>query len=325
MVEGMERNRPYLLDAGDSLLVASDIENTLLRYGEVSRRSGIPTHQIVLSFMSSLPIPRYEQLEEGALRWAGARADELWAPIFWIPVEIAQRMPVADEAGEDGLRGESDDEWSARIALHMVLAGLYDPQSGHFTDVPAALGIDLDDDEQAARVQDWLDGAADSELDALDPAPLWELPGTDDAASVYFSLGESYSDLFALSRYIGFDTALRMTDEISTRADEIDDETAKEAAAYAVTVARLVAVGVEDVDLDDIIADAEANVAVSQTTDEILGFALTEFSAALVEKRDQYQEQADRAVQEGSRLIDDAVPGEEQTTAMQAAAENTDD
>lgn len=323
MVKGMERIRPYLLEPGDSLLVASDVEGALLRYGEVARLSGIPIDRIVLSFMSSLPMPRYEKLADGELRWAGARAEELWAPIFWIPDEISQRMPVADAEAADGLRGESDDEWSARIALHMVLSGLYRPETGDFVDVPAALGVDLLNEDVATRVQDWLDGAADAELDGLDPSPLWQLPGDDDAASVYFTLKESYSDLFSLSRYIGFDTALRMIDEISSRSDEIEDDTAKEAAAYAVTVGRLVAIGVEDADLDDVIADAEANVVAAQTKDEILGFALTEFVAALVEARDEHKGRADRAVRSGTAAIDAASTQAERPSAMQVASEST--
>lgn len=324
MVMVMERMRPLLLEPGDSLLVTSDIEDTVLRYGELSTRTGIPGDQLVLSFMSSLPLPRYEPLGPGESRWLGAVATELWAPIFWIPEEIAQRMPVGDSEAEGGIRGESDDEWSARIALHMVLAGLYVPESGTFLDVPAALGIDLQDEKIAERVQDWLEGHVDEELDALDPTPLWTPKSGDvDTAGVYFSLRDTWEDLFALSRYIGFDSVLRILDEISTRADEISVETAKEAGSYAVTLARLVAAEIGDVDLEAILSDAEANISVSTSTEEVLGFALPELVAALIESRDHYRERANQVVASGNAAVSTADSPDEKPSARQIAARRT--
>lgn len=301
---GMTRFREHLLPAGDQLVVAPSMDDVHDRLQEISRRTGLDTSRFATTYMVTTPLPLYGLPDEPAPRWLGANASEIWSPIFWIPDEVARRWPIVDEDAEDGMRVEDTDEWALRIATHLALAGLYDPDTGYFLDVPEALGYDLQDPAVLQRFQDWLDGNPDEELEAIDPSPLWESDVSENAAlDAYQAVRATYIGLFALSRFIGFTQVLDFIDNLILDED-MDPAELKQNCAYAVTLARLLALPMDDPALDLVLGEAEANVEVSETRDELLGFALRDMTEALQNQLEVFRPDAEEAANEGLEALD---------------------
>ena len=77
---------------------------------------------------------------------------------------------------------ESTTTWSIRVALELSASGLYSIEEG-WIDVLATAGIDIDNEADLARIEEWQAGSPDAVLDsinldlhlALDNNPNWAL------------------------------------------------------------------------------------------------------------------------------------------------------
>ncbi|MCL6424376.1 hypothetical protein Bequi_13480 [Brachybacterium sp. JHP9] len=314
MVKGMKTHE-FLAAPGDALTPARDVDELHGRLEEMSLLTGLPPNRMVLSYLSSVPIPRYETLPEGESRWAGLKAEALKSPLFLLPENVHDRYPVAD--GEGGQRLETDDEWALRICLLVISTGLYDPTTGQWRDILASLGYDLDDESVRARIQDWMNGAEDPELEALDLDA--QFPDTDELIRVYDVAQEAFPGMFALSRWITFRGISEMIDRTQADHDQLTFEDVLEQMRYVVVLARHAARPLGDVDLDELIDDAESNIEVSRTTEELIGFAIVELDQALEEVIARFEPEAMKLVDAGVEALEGASPdlrdASEQTSA----------
>lgn len=171
--------RTFLLEAGEPLLLCRSGIQTAMRLRAFTQASGLPSESVLSSSLCAMPLPIYADFgidEHGRTRrrWAGTRPEMMWHPLMWLPDRLAGRYTIADSA--TGTSQVEDDElWAIRVAFELTTSGLYDPETGGWIDVLATVGIDVDDDLDLARVQDWLSGYPDEMLDRIDLGPYLEL------------------------------------------------------------------------------------------------------------------------------------------------------
>jgi hypothetical protein len=269
MHQGMKRMREHQLPSGDQLVVAPSMDDANDSLLEISRRTALAPQRFAPTYLSTTPLPLYGIPDEPTPRRAGSNAIELRSPVFWIPDDIAMRYPILDDTAPKGIQDETVDEGAVRIVTHMLLARLYDIETGYFLDVPMALGHDLTDPAVAERFQNWLEGKADPELDTLDPSPLWHA-----------------DSMQADTRGTGLDpTAI---------------------AAYDANLAQLVAVPMDDLALTRAIDETDANIDVCHTRGEVTGFALTGLAHTLQEQLDTLRPAAQEALHAGLEALDTA-------------------
>lgn len=175
--------RPMLLEAGEPLIVARSPVETAIRFGQWLEVSGMPPDALVMTNMSPIPLPAYPETWPGnQRRWKGTRAEIMWHPLMWLPRRVAHRYMIDDPDGGPA-RLESDEEWSVRVGLELVTAGLYEEATGGWVDILALAGIDAEDPEQIERVAGWLNGTPDEVLDHIDIGPLFDYEDDPDWAS----------------------------------------------------------------------------------------------------------------------------------------------
>lgn len=155
---------------GEILLLDENILAAPARAREFSAFSGIEMRDLVVSPLASVPVPMYNFAHTyagptGQRRWAGVRPEAMWHPLLWLPARLSSRYRYKDR--ENNTVFENDDQWAARVVMELTGAGLYDPATGEWVDVLATAGIDIDDDLDLARVEDWLEGEPDDVLDDL--------------------------------------------------------------------------------------------------------------------------------------------------------------
>ena len=175
MIEARRRGTFHV--AGEPLVVSSSPTECVDRLAAMSAFTGLPAKSLLTTPIVTTPIPCYPaSWEEGRRRWAGTRAEAMWHPLMWLPKRVAHRYTLVAAEGSDAPaeepRLEDDDAWALRVCLELSSAGLYDEETGEWLDVLSGAGLDIDDDADLARVQEWLDGADDPVLDAIDLAPL---------------------------------------------------------------------------------------------------------------------------------------------------------
>ncbi|MEJ7648665.1 MAG: hypothetical protein WKF57_06490 [Nakamurella sp.] len=158
--------RQLLTEVGEPLAVSPSPIETALRYGGWLAYSGLTPDETMANPMSSVPLPVYPQeWDLGLRRWPGVNAGAMWHPLMWLPNRLAGRYSLPD--GNGGYIIESDDLYAIRLAYELTASGLYDENTAGWLDVLAMVNIDVDDPTDLARVQSWLDGAADAALDEL--------------------------------------------------------------------------------------------------------------------------------------------------------------
>lgn len=178
--------RAGLQAPGTQLLLDEDVVDASRRARAFSEFSGIAVRDMVLTPLSSLPVPIYnfattpDGRATGLRRWEGARPEAMWHPLMWLPPRLTRRFRYKDLSGHEVY--ESDHLWAARIAMELHASGLYDSETGEWVDVLAMSGLDVTDELDLARVEDWLTGDADGVLDEISLAgflneqdPTWAL------------------------------------------------------------------------------------------------------------------------------------------------------
>ena len=175
MIEARRRGTFHV--AGEPLVVSSSPTECVDRLAAMSAFTGLPAESLLTTPIVTTPIPCYPaSWDVGRRRWAGTRPEAMWHPLMWLPKRVAHRYTLVSAAGDEAEaeqpRLEGDDAWALRVCLELSSAGLYDEETGEWLDVLSGAGLDIDDDADLARVQEWLDGAADPVLDGIDLAPL---------------------------------------------------------------------------------------------------------------------------------------------------------
>lgn len=156
---------------GENLLLDENILASPARAREFSEFAGIELRDLVISPLAAVAVPIYNfaQTPAGATglrRWTHTRPEAMWHPLMWLPPRLASRYRYKDR--ENNVLYENDDQWAARVAMELTAAGLYDPDTGEWVDVLATAGIDVEDEMDLARIEDWLDGEPDEILDEID-------------------------------------------------------------------------------------------------------------------------------------------------------------
>jgi len=186
--------RPMMTDPGESLLVAHDALQFTTRWGEFARRTGIPLDAFLADPICTIPLPVYPPQWEGSRRrWVGVKPEAMWHPLLWLPDALAARNIIDLDAGDgDVTTGpEPDGLWAARVAAELMDSGLYEPETGHWLDVLALVGLDSTDADVQVRVAQWLDGADDPLLDQIDLSGYLN----DDPEFFLVETGNSYGSL----------------------------------------------------------------------------------------------------------------------------------
>lgn len=206
--------RPSLLEANEPLLLCRSTIQTAMRFRAFSEETGLPSEAILSSTLCAMPLPIYTNFGVGESgrprkRWAGTRAEAMWHPLMWLPPRVAGRYTITDPA-TGGSRLEDDDLWAIRIAFELTASNLYDPETGMWVDILATVGMNVDDELDLARVQDWLDGYPDEVLDDIDLSSYLDVEPTWWALEAALAMRD---DLEAASWALIADDLLSMADE----------------------------------------------------------------------------------------------------------------
>lgn len=164
--------RTMLMEPGEPLLVAGSPFEAITRLEQWVDFTGMPVDHVMFNPLVNVPLPVYPKTwPDGRRRWAGIDPRAMWHPLLWLPDRVANRWPVqlldADGAPSETTR-EDADTWAVRVALELDASGIYDQESGTWLDVLALAGLDADNVVDMARVEEWLAGAPDPDLDAID-------------------------------------------------------------------------------------------------------------------------------------------------------------
>ncbi len=218
---------------GTQLLLDEDIIESSRRARAFSEFSGVAVRDMVLTPLSSLPVPIYnfattpEGRATGLRRWAGTKPDAMWHPLMWLPPRLSRRFRYKDLAGREVY--ESDHLWAARVAMELHASGLYDSETGQWADVLAMSGLDVTDELDLARVEDWLAGDPD---DVLDEISLDGFFNTDDPTWALVSLLALEDMLWQASWAITSDTLI----DLVVSARDVDPDLAVSAGSVAASM-----------------------------------------------------------------------------------------
>lgn len=217
--------RPSLVTPGTPLLLCRDTIETAVRFRSFVEEAGIPEHLVLTSTLCAVPLPVYTNFgtfPDGRprRRWEGTRAEFMWHPLMWLPPRVAYRYNIDDPA-TGASRIEDDDLYAIRLAFELTASGLYDPTTGTWLDILATVGIDIDDDLDLARVQDWLDGYPDEILDAIDLTDHMDIEDRDWALESALALRDN---LEHASWALIADDLLNLGDNTMGHADALSHE-----------------------------------------------------------------------------------------------------
>lgn len=179
------RRRPTFHIPGEPLMVTASPLEPVERLSMFLEMSGLDFDEVLVTPIVTTPIPVYppNYPEEGCFghfddgtprrRWAGLKPEMLWHPLLWLPKRVALRYMIATSEEEfsspnPNLTVESDDAWAVRVCMETAAAGFYDTDTGEWLDILSAAGLDIEDPDDYARVEAWLDGADDETLAAID-------------------------------------------------------------------------------------------------------------------------------------------------------------
>ena len=252
LVPGTRRRR-FLLEPGQVLLMSESPVRNLMNHVGAARALGLTQAQLSTSRLSPLPIP----VNGG--RSARRRIDEvkpamMWLPLLWLPERLAQRVRFQFIDGElfvlddDGyfagdphavsqpiaghtVSTETTDLWVIRVALELEASGVYDEETGTWTDVLDGVGLSVEDRRDVQRVRRWLEGGVDHVLDDLDESFMNDGRHVPEGESPSWAIREAlggYQDLLNATWALGTNSMLNVVtnlahdvaEELITRIDE---------------------------------------------------------------------------------------------------------
>lgn len=185
---GRVRHRHLGTEPGEGLLITVDA----LSYSRVAQRflqlTGLTGEDISTPVTMVTPLPlfadRSEVTHSTPMAWTH--------PVMWMP-----------PSWRNDLGRWTSNQAALRIVWEIVGAGLYDQDAG-FVDILYLYGIDVDDPDDSARVQRWIEGGDDELLDAIDitdvllrqddpdwAAKLAEANATEATAACYAAIARS--------------------------------------------------------------------------------------------------------------------------------------
>ncbi len=246
--------RQFLLEAGEALLVTRDPVRNLVNHVSAAKAIGVPQGELIQSRMSPMPFPVNACRPEGSTkrrRIEGVDPQMMWLPVLWLPERLTERSqfqlidgdivvldPKGHYAGDPravtvpiegvAINTETSDAWVIRVALELEAAGAYDVESGSWLDVLDTVGINVDDIDDYARVERWLEGASDSDLDWLEENYLddgWHVPRGEEPTWALRSALGAYPDLLDATWALGTDSILNIVADVaqSVKEGEIAD------------------------------------------------------------------------------------------------------
>ena len=163
------KRRLLLTEPGEDILLSSSAPSVAFRYGEWIARTGLTVDTTVSTPICSVPLPKYMASYDTPRRFTHVPPELMWHPLFWLPARLYSRYPVSMDGGPAEL--ETDEVWAIRVSLELKAAGLFDPDTG-WVDIMDAYGLDVEDDFDLARIEEWQNGNADPDLDRIDLEPL---------------------------------------------------------------------------------------------------------------------------------------------------------
>lgn len=167
------KRRQLLTEPGDTLLLAKSALDTVERFSDWQTLTGLLPNRFVFGELCSVPLPIYTPVPEGTRQFAQVNPEVMWHPLFWLPPTVAGRYQLPT-----GPNGENEPEsnavWSIRVALELTASGLYSETDG-WVDILDTVGIDVDNDVDLARIQEWQEGGVDDLLDSIDLGPYLSL------------------------------------------------------------------------------------------------------------------------------------------------------
>lgn len=158
------KRRRHLTNPGEALLLATSAMDQAVRYKSWRDETGLPLDRIRAGTLCTVPLPVYRPVPDGVRQFAEVRPEAMWHPLFWLPPRLARRYNLPD--GNGGFEVEGDQLWSIRVGLEMSTSGIYTPDEG-WIDVMSLIGLDIEDDVDLARIEEWLSGQPDELLDTV--------------------------------------------------------------------------------------------------------------------------------------------------------------
>ena len=160
------KRRRMLTEPGDTLLLSKSSTDTAFRFTEWQEMTGLSPSRFTADPICSVPLPTYTEVAPGTRQFSTVKPEAMWHPLFWLPPRLAGRYNLP--SGPDGaLEVESTTMWSIRVALELAASGLYDSEEG-WIDILATVGIDVENEVDLARIEEWQAGGVDDLLDSID-------------------------------------------------------------------------------------------------------------------------------------------------------------
>lgn len=160
------RRRTLLLEADESLLLPQSAAEVPLRCALWRRVVTLEPDEVWCHPAVNVPLVVSSYSGPAGRGFEGrVNPTALWHPVLWLPPNLVGRYRFSSP---DGVVVEDDLTWGVRVALELTRSGLYDVDSGTWTDVLARVGIDTFDPVHVARIRAWQHGAADPVLDQID-------------------------------------------------------------------------------------------------------------------------------------------------------------
>lgn len=167
------KRRQLLTESGDGLLLAKSALDTVERFSDWQSATGLHPSRFIFGELCAVPLPIYTAAPAGKRQFSEVNPEVMWHPLFWLPSTIAGRYKLP--TGPNGEpEPESNAVWSIRVALELTASGLYSDTEG-WVDILDTVGIDVDNDADLARIQEWQEGGVDDLLDSIDLAPYLSL------------------------------------------------------------------------------------------------------------------------------------------------------
>ncbi|ACL42387.1 hypothetical protein Achl_4436 (plasmid) [Pseudarthrobacter chlorophenolicus A6] len=160
------KRRRMLTEPGDTLLLSKSSMDTAFRFTEWQETTGLTPNRFTADPICSVPLPIYTQVAPGTRQFSSVRPELMWHPLFWLPPRLAGRYNLPSGPG-GALEVESTTMWSIRVALELTASGLYSIEDG-WIDILATVGIDVENDVDLARIEEWQAGGVDDLLDSID-------------------------------------------------------------------------------------------------------------------------------------------------------------
>lgn len=197
MTEDEPRRRQWLTEPNEAIVLSTSAVRDLARAGEFAEAVGLDTGDIVLSRLSTVPFPSPDVASgDGNRPWAGFEASFAWHPLAWLPeyVKARRAIPGVTYTDDGSPVYETDDQYAARLAMELSASGLYDEVTGTWLDALAGFDLDIDTTEGLLRVQNWLSGDIDFDLDTLDLSEYFATDDPDWALSAVLTLGDTFGN-----------------------------------------------------------------------------------------------------------------------------------